>query len=166
MPCFQDFYPIGFNTILGLAGAMFSVFLSDRFFNARRNVPTLLYGLLLTSSLIMLHLTPPGNYWLDMLALGCFEFSIGGLVVFLAGLIAVDVMPTGAAGAVKGVIGLFSYFGAATQDWISGYLISSGKTMVDGKAIYNFDQAFYFWIGASILSLMLAATVWNVKPRE
>jgi OPA family sugar phosphate sensor protein UhpC-like MFS transporter len=157
---------IGFNTILGLAGAMFSGFLSDRFFNARRNVPTLLYGLLLTSSLIMLHLVPPGHYWLDLLALGCFEFSIGGLVVFLAGLIAVDVMPTGAAGAVKGVIGLFSYFGAATQDWISGYLISSGKTMVDGKAIYNFDQAFYFWIGASILSLMLAATVWNVKPRE
>ncbi len=157
---------IGFNTILGLAGAMFSGFLSDRFFNARRNVPTLLYGLLLTSSLIMLHLVPPGHYWLDLLALGCFEFSIGGLVVFLAGLIAVDVMPTGAAGAVKGVIGLFSYFGAATQDWISGYLISSGKTMVDGKAIYNFDQAFYFWIGASILSLILAATVWNVKPRE
>jgi OPA family sugar phosphate sensor protein UhpC-like MFS transporter len=157
---------IGFNTILGLAGAMFSGFLSDRFFNAKRNVPTLLYGLLLTSSLIMLHLIPPGNYWLDMLALGCFEFSIGGLVVFLAGLIAVDVMPTGAAGAVKGIIGLFSYFGAATQDWISGYLISSGKTMVDGKAIYNFDYAFYFWIGASILSLILATTVWNVKPRE
>ena len=84
---------IGANTILGLAGAMFSGFLSDKFFKAKRNVPTLLYGLLLTSSLIMLYLIPPGNYWLDMIALGCFEFSIGGLIVFLAGLIAVDVMP-------------------------------------------------------------------------
>jgi len=68
---------IGANTILGLAGAMFSGFLSDRFFNSRRNVPTLLYGFLLTGSLITLHLVPPGHKWLDMLALGCFEFSIG-----------------------------------------------------------------------------------------
>ncbi len=157
---------IGVNTMLGLAGAMFSGFFSDRFFNSRRNVPTLLYGLLLTGSLIFLYLTPPGNYWLDMIALGGFEFAIGGLIVFLAGLIAVDVMPTGAAGAVKGVIGLFSYMGAATQDWISGYLISSGKTVIDGKAIYNFDNAFYFWIGASVLSLLLAMAVWNVKAHE
>ena len=85
---------------------------------------------------------------------------------FLAGLIAVDVMPTGAAGAVKGVIGLFSYIGAATQDWISGFLISSGKTVVEGEAIYNFDNAFYFWIGASVLSLILATMVWNVKAHE
>ena len=157
---------IGANTMLGLAGAISSGFLSDRFFNSRRNVPTLLYGLLLTSSLIFLYLIPPGNYWMDMAALGCFEFSIGGLIVFLAGLIAVDVMPTGAAGAVKGVIGLFSYMGAATQDWISGLLISSGKTIVDGKAIYNFDNAFFFWIGASVLSLILATMVWNVKSHE
>jgi OPA family sugar phosphate sensor protein UhpC-like MFS transporter len=157
---------IGVNTMLGLAGAMFSGFLSDRFFNSRRNVPTLLYGLLLTGSLILLHLNPPGNYWIDMVALGCFEFAIGGLIVFLAGLIAVDILPTRAAGAVKGIIGLFSYMGAATQDWISGLLISSGKTIIDDKAVYNFDHAFYFWIGASILSLILATTVWNIKPKE
>jgi OPA family sugar phosphate sensor protein UhpC-like MFS transporter len=157
---------IGANTILGLAGAMFSGFLSDRFFKSRRNVPTLLYGLLLTGSLTLLYLIPPGNYWLDMVALGGFEFAIGGLIVFLAGLIAVDVMPTGAAGAVKGIIGLFSYMGAATQDWISGYLISSGKTVIDGKTIYNFDYAFYFWIGASVLSFILATTAWNIKAHE
>ena len=58
-------------------------------------------------------LFPPGNYWLVMIALGCFEFSIGGLIVFLAGLIAVDVMPKSAAGAVKGVIGLFSVYGSS-----------------------------------------------------
>ncbi len=157
---------IGANTILGLAGAMFSGFLSDRFFNSRRNVPTLLYGILLTGSLIMLYLIPPGNYLLDLVALGCFEFSIGGLIVFLAGLIAVDVLPTRAAGAVKGVIGLFSYLGAATQDWISGLLISTGQTIIDGKTVYNFDYAFYFWIGASVLSMILAITVWNVKAHE
>jgi OPA family sugar phosphate sensor protein UhpC-like MFS transporter len=157
---------IGLNTMLGLAGAMFSGFFSDKFFNARRNVPTLLYGLLLTAALTLLYLNPPGNKWVDLLALGCFEFAIGGLIVFLAGLIAVDIMPTRAAGAVKGIIGLFSYLGAATQDWISGYLIDSGRTVQAGVASYNFDKAFHFWIGASILSMLLALTVWNAKPRE
>lgn len=157
---------IGGSTIFGLAGALFSGFMSDRFFSSRRNIPTLLYGLLLICSLIALFIIPAGYRVIDIIAMGCFEFSIGGLIVFLAGLIAVDIMPTNAAGAVKGVIGLFSYIGAATQDWISGYLIEAGKTVIDGKAFYNFDRAFYFWIGASILSLFLALTVWNVKAQE
>jgi OPA family sugar phosphate sensor protein UhpC-like MFS transporter len=157
---------IGANTMLGLAGAVFSGFLSDKYFRSKRNVPTLLYGLLLIGSLIALYSIPPGHRTLDIIALGGFEFAIGGLIVFLAGLIAVDVLPTRAAGSVKGIIGLFSYMGAATQDWISGYLIDSGKTVVDGAETYNFDKAFYFWIGASIVSMLLALTVWNVKPKE
>jgi OPA family sugar phosphate sensor protein UhpC-like MFS transporter len=157
---------IGANTVLGLAGAACSGFISDRFFHSKRNVPTLLYGLLLTGSLIMLYAVPPGHRLLDILALGGFEFAIGGLIVFLAGLIAVDAMPKKAAGAVKGIIGLFSYIGAASQEWISGTLIDAGKTVIDGKVTYDFGTSFYFWIGASIVSLLLATTAWNVKPRE
>ena len=157
---------IGSTTIFGLAGAIFSGFFSDRFFNSRRNVPALLYGLLLSVSLVFIYIIPTGHRLLDLISIGCFEFAIGGLIVYLAGLIAVDIMPTKAAGAVKGVIGLFSYLGAATQDWISGYLIDMGITVVDGKEIYNFDYVFYFWIGTSILSFILALTVWNVKPKE
>ncbi len=152
--------------IFGLAGAVFSGVLSDRFFGSRRNMPTLLYGLLLIGSLCLFYYSPPGMLIVDTIALGLFGFAVGGLVVFLAGLIAVDLMPIGAAGAVKGVIGLFSYLGAASQDWISGMLIEQTKTVVDGVATYQFDQAFYFWIGASIASLLLALTVWNKKPTE
>ena len=97
---------------------------------------------------------------------GGVEFAIGGLIVFLGGLIAVDIMPTKAAGSVKGIIGLFSYLAAATQDLISGNLIENAKTIVNRQAVYNFDNAFIFWIGASLLSLILALTVWNVKSRE
>ena len=157
---------IGGGTIFGLVGAISSGFISDKLFNSRRNVPTLLYGLLLIASLSVLFLNPPGNETMDIIALGGFEFSIGGLIVFLAGLIAIDFIPKKAAGAVKGVIGLFSYFGAATQDWISGLLIQSGETVVNGKTIYNFNYAFYFWIGAAVLSMLLALLVWNVKPQE
>ncbi len=157
---------IGFNTIIGLAGAASSGMISDVFFDSRRNVPCLAYGFLLITGLVMLHQTPPGHFWLDAVAIGMFEFAIGGLIVFLAGLIAVDVMPKKAAGAVKGVIGLFSYVGAATQEWISGLLIESTKTVVDGEAQYAFDGAFYFWIGASVLSVLFALPAWNVKPHE
>ena len=157
---------IGFNTIIGLAGAASSGLISDFFFGSRRNVPCLIYGCLLIAGLVMLHQTPPGHFWLDALAIGIFEFAIGGLIVFLAGLIAVDVMPKKAAGAVKGVIGLFSYTAAATQEWISGLLIESTKTVIDGHAHYEFDGAFYLWIGASVLSLLFALPAWNVKPHE
>lgn len=152
--------------ICGLAGAVFSGVLSDRVFGSRRNVPTLLYGLLLTGSLVLFYYAPPGMLIVDTIALGLFGFAVGGLVVFLAGLIAVDLMPVGAAGAVKGVIGLFSYLGAASQDWISGILIEQTRTVVDGVVTYQFHGVFYFWIGASITSLLLALTVWNEKPRE
>ncbi len=159
-------YVMSAYPIFGLAGAAFSGFMSDKFFNSRRNVPTLFYGIIQSTSLIILFLSPMDNLWIDALALAMFGFGIGGLIVFLAGLIAIDVAPKGAAGAVKGIIGLFSYMGAATQDWISGFLIDGSKVMVDGVAVYNFDMAFAFWIGASILSMLLALSVWNVKPRE
>lgn len=152
--------------IFGLLGAIFSGFLSDRFFNARRNVPTLLYGLLLISSLCLFYYSPPGYLLIDAVALAAFGFAIGGLIVFLAGLIAVDLMPIRAAGAVKGIIGLFSYFGAASQDWISGVLIENTKTVVGGVTSYSFDTVFYFWISASIVSLLLALFAWNKKPIE
>jgi len=157
---------IGANTVIGLLGAVSSGFLSDKFFNSKRNVPTLLYGLLLTCSLLMLYLLPPGHYWLDFIAIAGFEFAVGGLIVFLAGLIAIDVMPKKAAGAVKGLIGLFSYLGAATQDWISGVLIDSGKIVTEGQTSYNFDRVFYFWIIASVVSLLLALSAWKIKPQE
>jgi len=159
-------FAMGAYPILGFIGAVFSGYLSDKFFNSRRNVPTLIYGIAETGGLVLLFITPPENKWIDTIALGLFGFGIGGLIVFISGLIAVDIFPKGVAGTVKGLIGMFSYLGAATQDWISGYLIDSSKIINNGTANYNFDKAFFFWIAASIFSMLLALTVWNVKPRE
>ena len=152
--------------IFGLVGAVSSGFLSDKYFAARRNVPTLLYGIMMIASLCLFYYSPPGMLIVDTIALAMFGFAVGGLVVFLAGLIAVDIMPTKAAGAVKGVIGLFSYLGAASQDWISGVLIEQTKTVENGVTSYQFDNAFFFWIGASVLSLLLALFAWNRRPAE
>ena len=55
---------------------------------------------------------------------------------------------------------------AATQENVSAALISQGVTIVDGVRTYDFDIAILFWIGSSILSMLLAASLWNTKIRN
>lgn len=152
--------------VTGFAGAAASGWMSDRFFASRRNLPTLLYGFLQTGGMVLLFFSPPGNRWMDILAMGMIGFGVGGLIVFLAGLIAVDIMPKAVAGTVKGLIGLFAYVGAGTQDWISGLLLERHRIVIQGQSSYDFSSVIHFWIGASILSVLLAATAWNVKRTE
>ncbi|MEO6876610.1 MAG: MFS transporter [Opitutaceae bacterium] len=159
-------FVMGGYAVTGFLGAASSGWLSDRWFGSRRNVPTLLYGLIQTIGLILVLLVPKGNFWFDAGAMALFGFGSGGLIVFLAGLIAIDIMPKAAAGSVKGFIGLFSYVGAGTQDWISGVLIDRHRTVAGGHSVYNFGPVFNFWIAAAIGSLLLALLAWNVQKQE
>lgn len=84
---------------------------------------------------------------------------------------AVDVVPRNATGAALGIVGIASYIGAGLQDIISGTLIEKSKTVVgviDGieQYQYNFSQAGLFWIGASVLSFLLAILVWNAGRKK
>ncbi len=151
------------NTVAGLLGAASSGWLSDRFFGSRRNLPALLYGLGELAGLAGLFLVPAGHPLLDTAAMCLFGFALGGLLVFLGGLMAVDLVPRQAAGAAMGVVGLFSYLGAALQDSVSGYLLDRGRTLVDGVTHYDFGPAALFWVGASLLSILLTAGVWRAK---
>ena len=54
---------------------------------------------------------------------------------------------------------------ATLQDTVSGYLLGAGKTMIDGKASYDFSVAIYFWIGSAMVATILPLFVWNAKPR-
>jgi len=45
-------------------------------------------------------------------------------------------------------------------------LIDNTKTVVDGVTTYSFDGAFYFWISASVVSMLLALFAWNKTPHE
>ena len=152
--------------IMGILGAAASGVVSDRLFNARRNPPALIFGLMQIGSLCAFCFIPPGHVWLDVLSMAVFGFALGALLCYLGGLMAVDLCSKRASGAAMGLIGMFSYLGAAFQDWMSGYLIDAGRTMVDGVAVYDFDRVVLFWIGASVLSLVLAAMVWNAKAKD
>jgi OPA family sugar phosphate sensor protein UhpC-like MFS transporter len=81
------------------------------------------------------------------------------------GLMAVDLAPKKAAGAAMGLIGIASYIGAALQEIISGYLIGSSKTSINGIVNYNFEVSRYFWFSASVLSVLIALFVWKAKRK-
>lgn len=169
---------ISLNAIFGIFGTLFSGMISDKLFAGRRNVPALIFGLMNTVALCLFLLVPGAHKAVDMLAMVLFGLSIGVLFCFLGGLMAVDVAPKNAAGAALGVVGVASYLGAGIQDIVSGYLIKSQGVAADGHKVYEFahtvfrfngsefavDHIALFWIGASLLSLLCALTVWNVKP--
>jgi len=152
--------------IAEIFGSVTSGWVSDRVFGSRRNVPALLYGLLEIAALVALYYLPPGHRILDAVALAGFGFGLGGLLVYLGGLMAVDLVSHRAAGAAMGLVGLFSYLVAAVQDTVTGYLIDNSKVVVDGHATYSFGRVFAVWTGAMVLSTVLAAGAWAMGIRR
>ncbi|MBX7257284.1 MAG: hypothetical protein K1Y02_13050, partial [Candidatus Hydrogenedentes bacterium] len=101
-----------------------------------------------------------------MLGFSFFGFGLGGLLVFLGGLVAIDICPKNASGAAMGFVGLFSYLGASIQDFISGKLIEAGKVTVNGQVTHEFGPAITFWFCAATMAVLLACTLWRVKARD
>ncbi len=146
-----------FSPIVGIAGTLLAGPLSDRCFGGRRIAPALLYGVLLVVGLVAARWVPPGHVLADTIAVSACGFAIGGLLVFLAGLSASDISPRRAAGAAMGLVGVFSYLGAAVQNWITGHLVEAGRFDASGAEIHDYGAVFTFWIGAAIASLLLTA---------
>jgi OPA family sugar phosphate sensor protein UhpC-like MFS transporter len=153
------------NAVAGIFATFFSGILSDKFFNGRRNWPALLFGIIFAIGTAWFVLGP-ANLYADIAAMILFGLGVGALMVYLGGLMAVDICSKDASGAALGAIGVASYIGAGVQDIISGRLINDAATIVDGKTIYNFDEAGILWIGATLVSLILATLVWNAKSPD
>jgi OPA family sugar phosphate sensor protein UhpC-like MFS transporter len=154
---------ISVSSVSAIVGTFFSGLISDKFFNGRRNVPVLIFGIINAVSLSIFLFNPAHQPWIDIVSMIFFGVSIGIQVCFLAGLMAIDFAPKKAAGAVLGIVGIASYVGAGIQDIVSGYLIGNNKSLVNGTVVYQFLPMSIFWIGASTLSFVLALTLWNAK---
>lgn len=153
------------STLAGIAGSLLYGVISDKFFNARRPPANLLFSIIEIIGLGLIFFGPT-----DMVTLtvGMVLFGLGltGLVASLGGLFAVDICPKRVAGAAMGVIGVFSYIGAAIQENISGVLIDQHSHMVGDDRVYDFGPVIWFWLGSSIVSMLLAATLWRAKLRD
>ena len=59
--------------------------ISDKFFNGKRNVPALIFGLMNVLGLALFLFIPKGIVWLDSLSMVIFGLAIGALICFLGG---------------------------------------------------------------------------------
>ncbi len=157
---------ISVNTVAGILGAVAFGFASDKIFSARRPPTNVIFALLEIIGLLMVFFGPPGRPVFMTTAFFIYGFGLTGLVTSLGGLFALDIAPKRAAGAAMGFIGVFSYIGAALQDQVSGHLIERGITIVDGVRHYDFSTVIWFWIGSSVLSFILASSLWRVRVRD
>jgi OPA family sugar phosphate sensor protein UhpC-like MFS transporter len=157
---------ISVNTVAGILGAVVFGFASDKLFSARRPPTNVIFAVLEIVGLLMVFFGPPGKPLFMTVAFFIYGFGLTGLVTSLGGLFALDIAPKRAAGAAMGFIGVFSYIGAALQDQISGHLIERGVTLVDGVRFYDFSTVIWFWIGSSVVSMILATTLWRVRVRD
>jgi OPA family sugar phosphate sensor protein UhpC-like MFS transporter len=153
------------STLAGVLGCVAFGFISDKAFGARRPPANLLFALIEIAGLALIFFGPHGHGWLT-LAFVLYGVGLNGLVTSLGGLFAVDIAPKRVAGAVMGVVGIMSYLGAALQENLSGYLIERGMTVADGVRSYDFGPAITLWIGTSVVSMLLVASLWRVRLRD
>ncbi|MGD1031374.1 MAG: MFS transporter [Opitutaceae bacterium] len=157
---------IALYPLAGLAGCVSYGFVSDKLFQARRPPVNLACAILEITALGFLFFSPPGHPVLLAGAFLAYGFSLSGLLTSLGGLFAVDIAPKRAAGAVMGFVGVFSYVGAALQERISGILIQNGTSLVGGVRHYDFHRVVLFWMGTSVVSMILAASLWRAKATD
>jgi OPA family sugar phosphate sensor protein UhpC-like MFS transporter len=153
------------STLAGIAGAIAYGFTSDKFFAARRPPANLLFAIVELVGLFIIFFGPANT---PMLIFGMLLFGMGltGLVTSLGGLFAVDIAPKRAAGAAMGVIGIFSYIGAAVQEQVSGVLIEQNMVVSEAGRVYDFGPVIWFWIASSVVSMLLAASLWRTRLRD
>ena len=154
---------MAYMQVAGIFGALLCGLISDKFFNHKRNAPALIYGILYSLS-IAGFVWAPHSFTVDMLCMTFYGFTMGALVCYMGGLMAVDIVPKRVTGAAMGMIGLLSYAGAAIQEFVTGKLMTI--TVVGGEKVYDFGYATEFWVGAAVASTLLALLVWNAKPQE
>lgn len=156
---------MGVYGIAGIAGSILFGFVSDNLFDARRPPANFLFAAVEVLALIVIFFGPQ-NTWVLTVAFAVYGAALSGLIASVGGLFAVDIAPRGATGAAMGLVGVFSYLGAGTQDVISAKLIADNSTIVDGVTVYDFGPASIFWIATSVVSLILAASLWNTRIRD
>jgi OPA family sugar phosphate sensor protein UhpC-like MFS transporter len=163
---------ISINALLGIFGTVLSGWVSDKLFRSDRYIPALIFGAMNSVALVLFLFG--GNSWaVNIIAMVLFGISIGVLICFLGGLMAVDIVPRKATGAALGVVGAASYVAAGIQDVASGWLIDGNTTLVDrldeatGQFVqatqYDFTPVAIFWIVASIISFMLPILNWKYR---
>jgi OPA family glycerol-3-phosphate transporter-like MFS transporter len=135
----------------GIPGTLLCGWLSDKVFQGRRAPATIIYMVLVTIAVIVYWKNPPGNPFIDHMALVAIGFLIYGPVM-LIGVHALDLVPKKAAGTAAGLTGLFGYLGGALfANAAMGYVVD----------YWGWDGGFIVLVAACILAMAFTALTWK-----
>ena len=148
---------ISVSSVCGIIGTVFSGLLSDKLFKGHRYAPACIASAINLIALCLFLFIPDsdGSKIIDITAMILFGISIGILICYLGGLMAIDLAPKSATGAAVGVIGIASYIAAGIQDIVSGFFIESKKQIIDGIEVIDFSFIRMFWVLSALASLLL-----------
>ena len=125
---------ISINALLGIFGTVLSGWVSDKLFRSDRYIPALVFGIM-NSIALVLFIFGGDAWWINITAMVFFGISIGVLICFLGGLMAVDIVPRKATGAALGVVGMASYVAAGNFSF-AGYFPSPPLAKVKNSSTF------------------------------
>jgi sugar phosphate permease len=146
----------GVFAIGAAAGSYLTGMVTDRFFNGRRApaVFTLLVGL---AGLTLLyeqfaHISVAATIGLLLL----IGFCVYGPQVLLVGTAPADMAKQGTGAAAAGFVNFLGYIGAGLGDIATGYC----------KKLFGWQVTIYVWASWALAAAILAAMLWNARPRR
>jgi OPA family glycerol-3-phosphate transporter-like MFS transporter len=134
----------------GIPGTLLCGWLSDKVFNGKRAVATMLYMLFVLIAVLIYWKNPAGNPLVDQVALITIGFFIYGPVM-LIGVFALDLVPKNAAGSAAGFTGIFGYLGGAVFANIAlGYIVDH----------FGWSGGFSMLALACLMAIFLTIPIW------
>ena len=145
----------------GIPSTILMGWLSDKF-GGRRGMVSLLCMIPILFAFAGIYFNPPGNLWFEITMLAVVGFCIYPPVMLL-GVVGLDLTSKKAVGTAAGFIGLFGYIGRTIQakgfGWIAEHF---GKLY--GPAV-GWNMVIWSILGVTVISIILLAFTWNVKPK-
>jgi MFS transporter, OPA family, glycerol-3-phosphate transporter len=145
----------------GIPSTLLMGWLSDKV-GGRRGMVSLLCMIPIFAAFAGIYLNPPGNLWLDMTFLAIIGFFVYPPVMLL-GVYGLDLTSKKAVGTAAGFIGLFGYVGRTVQAKGFGWIVDHYGSLYGLETGWNL--VIYAILGCTILSIILLAFTWNLKPR-
>lgn len=143
-----------FFEIMGILGMLSAGWISDRLFNARRGPVMAIYMFLLSFSLYLFWLSPPGKPALYTVLLGISGFLVYGPLM-LVSVAAINFAGKKAAATAAGFTGLWGYIGATASGVGIGWTAEN----------FGWSIGFSLILGAGIMSAFFFALTWKITPR-
>lgn len=137
----------------GIPSTILMGWLSDKL-GGRRGMVSMLCMFPILAAFAVIHFNPPGHLWIDMVCFGVIGFFVYPPVMLL-GVVALDLTSKKAVGTAAGFVGLFGYLGRTVQAKGLGYLAQ----------YYTWNDVITAIYASTILSIVLLAFTWNIKPR-